>query len=170
MTVLLKIIINGKPTFLEVTPKPIVLGRSENSSYTVKDQKCSSTHCEIRLENGMTVIKDLGSKNGTFVNENIIKECTLYIGDEGRMGDTKFSLETSKMTPEEVDRHTSSVSRTKTTMIELSAVGFDKPEVKKTNQAVVHSASSVEKAKKAAQDEDSTKTSLFQKIVDKIKS
>lgn len=168
MTVLLKITVNGRASFLEITSKPIVLGRSDHSSFPVKDPKCSSNHCEIRLDNGITIVKDLGSKNGTFINENIAKECTLYIGDEGRMGDTKFSIESSKMTPEELDRHTSSVSRTKTTMIELGAVGFDKVQEKKPGQAVIHSANSVEKAKKAA--EEPTKTSLLQKIVDKIKS
>ena len=170
MTVLLKISVSGKSTFLEVTKKPIILGRSDTVSFTVKDARCSSTHCEVRLDNGMTVIKDLGSKNGTFINESMIKECTLYIGDEGRMGDTKFSIESSKMTPEELDRHTSSVSRAKTSMIELASIGLEKP-TRKTEQAVVHSAKSVEQAKKNQQhDEDATKTNLFQRIIDKIKS
>lgn len=170
MTVLLKIYLAGKPIFLEVTKKPIILGRSDTASFTIKDGKCSSTHCEVRLDNGMTIIKDLGSKNGTYINESMIKECTFYIGDEGRMGDTKFSIESSKMTPEELDRHTSSVTRAKTSMIELGALGFEK-KAPKTEQAVVHSTKSVEQAKKNQQhDEDSTKTSLFQKIVDKIKS
>lgn len=170
MTVLLKITIAGKPTFLEITNKPIVLGRADTSSFPVKDGKCSSTHCEVRLDNGMVVIKDLGSKNGTFINESVIKECSLYIGDEGRMGDSKFALETSKMTPEEVDRHTSDVIRSKTSMIELGNIGLEQPK-RNVGQAVIHSAKSVEKAKReAAKDDDSTKTSLLQKIVDKFKS
>lgn len=170
MTILLKITVAGKPTFLEITNKPIVLGRADTSSFPVKDGKCSSTHCEVRLENGMAVIKDLGSKNGTFINESIIKECTLYIGDEGRMGDSKFTLETSKMTPDEVERHTSNVARSKTSMIELGSIGLESPK-RTAGQAVIHSAKSVEKAKQeAAKDDDATKTSILQKIVDKFKS
>lgn len=168
MTVLLKITINGRSTFLEVTKKPIILGRADTSSFAVKDPRCSSTHCEVRLDNGITVIKDLGSKNGTFINESIIKESAFHLDEEGRIGDTKFILDSSKMTPEEIDCHTT-VVRHKTQMIDLNSVGLDRP-TRKAEQAVVHSAKSVEEAKAHQSDDDSTKTSLFKKIIGKIKS
>ncbi|MFZ4712822.1 MAG: FHA domain-containing protein [Bacteriovoracaceae bacterium] len=126
MSVLMKIVCNGKISIIEITKKPIVLGRSTEANFTVPDNECSSKHCELRLVDQVTVIKDLNSKNGTYVNGSLQKETVIYLGDEIRIGSTKISLDNSKMNEDELNYHTLNITRKQNHMIKLDDLGFDK--------------------------------------------
>ncbi len=127
MAIILKIF-NGKKTeYIEITKRPIVLGRSaEKCNFVVEDTECSSRHCELKIEGNVTVLKDLGSKNGTHVNGHMQKETVIYLGDEVKIGKTKLSLEKAKMTEEELNYHTLNVSRKQTQMININDIGLEK--------------------------------------------
>ena len=47
---------------------PITIGRSEDSALVVPHESVSRHHAEIRDKDGMPVVADLGSANGTFLN------------------------------------------------------------------------------------------------------
>lgn len=167
MTITLKITgINTRPIYIDITNKPVILGRSNNCSCVINDPKCSSTHCEVRLnDTGVAMIKDLGSKNGTFINGSRIKETSLTLGDQVILGDTKFSLEASKMTTNELKLHSSNVPKRKTQIIDIRALELEEP----IRKPVLIPTKPVEKDL-SPEEEDKTLTSILKKFVDKIKS
>ena len=64
-------------------------GRAENSNVCLKDLNISRRHAQIlRLKNNVMAIVDLGSSNGTYVNDFPINRIFLMDGDEIRMGET----------------------------------------------------------------------------------
>jgi hypothetical protein len=90
---------NGQ-TNLEPTPYPYTIGRAPDNQLVVNDLKASSHHAQINPEEQGYVIFDLGSSNGTFVNEQRLVPHVprpLYTGDQIRIGDTHFVYEAGAM-------------------------------------------------------------------------
>lgn len=74
----------------------VKLGRAPDNTIVVNDPKASSHHAEIRPEGQYYNIVDLGSTNGTFVNDQQVYSGVprlLQPGDTLRIGDTKFTFE-----------------------------------------------------------------------------
>lgn len=66
------------------------LGRHPNNSIQLLDKIVSKEHCIIELRGDRWVLRDLGSLNGTFVNnERVRGEAPLKHGDEIALGATK---------------------------------------------------------------------------------
>src|SRR3974390_2153649 len=83
-------------TTLEPTPYPFTIGRAPDNRLVVNELKVSSHHAQIRPEGQGYEIIDLGSSNGTFVNEQQLLPNLprfLYPGDQIRIGDTRFTYE-----------------------------------------------------------------------------
>jgi pSer/pThr/pTyr-binding forkhead associated (FHA) protein len=69
------------------------MGR-ENAAITLQDGEVSRRHAVVRPVEGGIEIQDLGSTNGTWVNERRISAPTVVRpGDVLRLGRTKFSVE-----------------------------------------------------------------------------
>jgi len=70
------------------------IGRSNNNEFVIKDPFLSGEHAEFLLRDGMVYVKDRGSKNGTFVNnERIgISEVCINNGDRIQVGSLSFIL------------------------------------------------------------------------------
>ena len=85
--------IEAGPLPMETTP--FVVGRDETCELSIRDTSISRRHCEIRKTPAGFFISDLGSTNGTFVNDEEIKECLLKAGDQIRMGNRIFKFMTS---------------------------------------------------------------------------
>jgi pSer/pThr/pTyr-binding forkhead associated (FHA) protein len=66
----------------------VIIGRLAESDVVLADPGASRRHAEVRQENGEFVIADLGSTNGTMVNESVIGERTLEEGDRITIGRT----------------------------------------------------------------------------------
>lgn len=49
-----------------------VLGRGDEAHIAIDDEKISKTHCRIRVDGPVLTITDLGSRNGTSVNDRRI--------------------------------------------------------------------------------------------------
>ena len=73
--------------------RPITIGRSPEADLVILDEKASRLHCGIRLWDGDFYIKDLKSKNGTFVNDQRIDIARLNPGDRVRIGKFQFVFE-----------------------------------------------------------------------------
>jgi len=65
----------------------IVLGRGNECDLLLPEPQVSRQHVKIRHEDGIYVLEDLDSKNGTWINGQQIKgERTLHDGDEINLG------------------------------------------------------------------------------------
>lgn len=76
-----------------------VIGRAEDADIILDDEGVSRHHAKIvRFANETTALKDLGSRNGTFVNGEPIKQRALENGDRIQIGTVtifKFSYQDS---------------------------------------------------------------------------
>lgn len=66
----------------------VIIGRLGESDLVLADPGVSRRHAEVRREDGRYVISDLGSTNGTMVNEATIGERVLEEGDRITVGRT----------------------------------------------------------------------------------
>lgn len=74
------------------------LGRSHENDAAFPDGGLSRRHACITLQDGLPVLEDLGSRNGTFVNdERVLSPRPLQGGDEVRMGSVR--LRVTRRTP-----------------------------------------------------------------------
>jgi hypothetical protein len=75
--------------------RPLVrLGRGSGSEVILQDSQASRQHAEISQQGDQVVIRDLGSTNGTYVNdERVIGSRLLRPGDRIRIGDTILAYE-----------------------------------------------------------------------------
>lgn len=79
----------GKPTRTYSLAKPVVmLGRLPESDVVVSDPGASRQHARISNSNGEFVLDDLGSTNGTLVNDEAVRERVLGDGDRITIGET----------------------------------------------------------------------------------
>lgn len=62
------------------------LGRSPDNDFRLDEPSVSGSHCQIIVENGSALIRDLGSTNGTFVNRAPVKEAVLQPGHTVHLG------------------------------------------------------------------------------------
>lgn len=87
--------------------KAVYIGRSSSCNYQVEDETLSKKHCKLFILDGLATIKDLESKNGTILNNSLIAESHLYLGDKVKIGDCTLTLDKSSLNPHERKRHAS---------------------------------------------------------------
>jgi len=75
---------------IEFPKLPATIGRSDDSDVQLDDRWLSRQHCELDVRDGEVVLRDLGSKHGTFVNEAPIDATEVQPGDEIRVGLSRF--------------------------------------------------------------------------------
>jgi hypothetical protein len=79
----------GKPTkVFPLSKDRVIIGRLGESDVVLSDPGASRRHAEVRRQDGGFVIADLGSTNGTMVNEASIGERALEEGDRITIGRT----------------------------------------------------------------------------------
>jgi pSer/pThr/pTyr-binding forkhead associated (FHA) protein len=72
----------------------IVLGRGEQAEIRLEDPFASSRHARIYEQGGALVIEDMGSTNGTYLNEELLETPRpLHGEDRVRIGDSEFAFE-----------------------------------------------------------------------------
>ncbi|MBL4636088.1 MAG: GGDEF domain-containing protein [Kofleriaceae bacterium] len=75
----------------------IVVGREDCADFTVARTAISRRHAEIRrVAGGAWVVADMGSTNGTFLNEEPVDDALLNNGDHLQFGDAIFKFVTGK--------------------------------------------------------------------------
>ncbi|HTU79449.1 MAG TPA: FHA domain-containing protein [Solirubrobacteraceae bacterium] len=72
----------------------LVLGRGEHAEIRLEDPFASSRHARVYEQGNSVVIEDLGSTNGTYLNEELLETARpLHPGDRLRIGDSEFTFE-----------------------------------------------------------------------------
>lgn len=69
----------------------VTIGRSD-ADITVEDTEVSRQHAVLEMHGPRCVLKDLGSTNGTFVNDQKITQCEIENHGEFRVGGTRLML------------------------------------------------------------------------------
>jgi hypothetical protein len=71
-----------------------VMGRGDNAEIRLEDPFASSSHARLLRQGSVVVIEDLGSTNGTYLNEELLQgPQPLHPGDRIRIGDSEFTYE-----------------------------------------------------------------------------
>ena len=71
----------------------ITIGRKNNNMIVLNDIYVSGCHARVFIRNNGYVLEDLGSTNGTVLNDQSISEKVyLHAGDEIRIGSTIFKV------------------------------------------------------------------------------
>jgi len=78
----------NKGKHYEIQEFALTIGREDNQVIQILDQGVSRTHAEIFRLGEMCFVRDLGSTNGTFVNDVKVTEESLKAGDELLIGTT----------------------------------------------------------------------------------
>ncbi len=72
----------------------VVLGRGDTAEIRLEDPFASSRHARVYEQGRILVIEDLGSTNGTYLNEELLDgPRPLHPGDRVRIGDSEFAFE-----------------------------------------------------------------------------
>ena len=69
---------------------PVVIGRQAGATLKIGNASVSRRHAVIEKDGDRFVIADLGSRNGTFVNDVPVRRRELQHGDRVRIGDSQF--------------------------------------------------------------------------------
>jgi len=70
--------------------EPLRIGRERGNQVELQSDSVSRRHCRIDKRKAGWIIKDLGSTNGTYVNDQLVEEYQLRRGDQIKVGDTIF--------------------------------------------------------------------------------
>jgi EAL domain-containing protein (putative c-di-GMP-specific phosphodiesterase class I) len=84
-----------------VHPLPFRVGRLPDLALTLPSESVSKEHAELFLRGGTLHVRDLGSKNGTFVNSERVGEAPLREGDILHFAQVEFRLGRQEIDEEE---------------------------------------------------------------------
>lgn len=84
---------NGTTKSFALPSGVTVIGRQQNCGVCIPLSTISRQHCTLILEDQQLTVRDLGSRNGTFINDDRIKEAVVNGGDVLRIGPVKFVLQ-----------------------------------------------------------------------------
>jgi hypothetical protein len=89
------IVVGGDVKASEINLKlPTIIGRGKGATLLLQHPLVSRQHCEIYEHEGQLVVRDMGSLNGTYVNNARLSEPTLLpSGDLLTIGDVTFRAE-----------------------------------------------------------------------------
>jgi len=76
----------GRDSSVDVIPDGVFLGRAADCAVRTDDAMVSRKNCKISFSGGRWIVEDLGSSNGTFVNEVRVQKQALNHADVVRCG------------------------------------------------------------------------------------
>jgi pSer/pThr/pTyr-binding forkhead associated (FHA) protein len=94
------LVVDGGPHDGRVIPilPPFLIGRAPECNLRPSSAFISIHHCVIEIHEGQVILRDLGSRNGTFLNEDrLLNECPLCDGDELLVGPLRFFVRSDRL-------------------------------------------------------------------------
>jgi pSer/pThr/pTyr-binding forkhead associated (FHA) protein len=80
-------------TRIGLTGAPVLIGRANDSTLVLTDDYASTRHARISLQDGMWIVEDLGSTNGTYLGQRKLDGPTpMEVGVPVRIGKTALEL------------------------------------------------------------------------------
>src|SRR5689334_524756 len=91
---------NAETAISRLTLQPGIntLGRSESNHHPIPHSSVSSRHCEIIINDRTALVRDLGSTNGTFIDDERVQQGALLSGQRLRLGNVEFVLDAPELT------------------------------------------------------------------------
>jgi len=89
------VVVDGslRGTRIGLTGAPVLIGRANDSTLVLDDDYASTRHARISQQDGMWVVEDLGSTNGTYLGQRKIDgPVPLEVGVPLRVGRTVLEL------------------------------------------------------------------------------
>jgi hypothetical protein len=84
---------DGTSRTFQVDGRPLTIGRAPDNSLVLFDGRVSRHHARLYGRRGALLLADLGSTNGSWVNDRRVEEMALGEGDRIRVGDTTLVVE-----------------------------------------------------------------------------
>jgi hypothetical protein len=84
---------------IELEGRPLTIGRAPDNGLVVRDGRASRHHARIDMRRGSLVLTDLGSTNGSWVNDRRVESIALGEGDHLRIGTTVLIVESVEAMP-----------------------------------------------------------------------
>ena len=81
------------PRRIPMSGGPIRIGRAPECELVLRDSRVSRRHARLHARDGVLVLTDLGSTNGTLVNGHRVTEVALGAGDRIQIGETSLVIE-----------------------------------------------------------------------------
>lgn len=88
----------------------VLIGRSKRSDVSLNDSLVSAEHSRIIISDDSVEVEDLGSKDGTFVNQTPVQRVKLNSGDRIQIGKSELEVRIEQIA--EKDRLSSAVYQT----------------------------------------------------------
>ena len=97
----------GERWVVYIDRNPFIIGRTDDSNLFLLSRTVSRNHAEIYRRADGLFIRDLRSKNGTYINGKIInRDIKLNNGDNILFGDVKFKIYSKTLNEKKVDSGT----------------------------------------------------------------
>ena len=71
---------------------PVIIGRTDRSEIILTDPWVSHEHCTLLQQDGLLVVRDMGSKNGVFLHGVRVLEAEVHSGDCLTVGRTEITV------------------------------------------------------------------------------
>ena len=84
---------DGKRREFPLETEKTILGRRQECELRIPTKDVSRQHCALLIDDDALTVKDLGSANGTYVNDKRIAETDLEPGDRLRVGPVTFVVQ-----------------------------------------------------------------------------
>ena len=84
---------NGSMRSFPLPSTVTTIGRRQECDLCLPLMVVSKKHCQLNMDNDELTIRDLGSRNGTFLNDERIEEAIAEPGDRLRIGPVVFGIQ-----------------------------------------------------------------------------
>ncbi|HET9614948.1 MAG TPA: FhaA domain-containing protein, partial [Candidatus Limnocylindrales bacterium] len=87
---------------IDLDGRALTIGRAPDNGLVLRDPRASRHHARIDVRRGALVLTDLGSTNGSFVNDRRVASVALGEGDRVRIGTTTLVIEALERAPGQI--------------------------------------------------------------------